>query len=183
MDNFWRIVVDILDNNVLMVSCLSWLIAQILKTIINSVINKEFTISRLWGDGGMPSGHSATVTSAAVVCGWSYGFASVEFGLAFVLAIIVMHDATGVRLEVGKQATVTKEIADIINHLFDDKLDAEIRTEKLKELVGHTPLQVAMGSLLGIAIAVCFCAIGGIEYMSGSYDWFRELFPHLVPVQ
>ena len=177
----WKVIVDLLDNNVLMVACLSWTTAQILKVIINAIVNKEFSISRLFGDGGMPSGHSATVTSAAIVCGWSYGFASVEFGIAIVVAIIVMHDASGVRLEVGKQATITKEIADVINHLFDDQLDEDIKTEKLKELVGHTPLQVVVGSILGICVAALFCTIGGIEYMEGSYKWFEELFPQLAP--
>ena len=121
----------------------------------------------------MPSGHSATVTSAALMCGWCYGFASAQFGIAFVLAIIVMHDASGVRLEVGKQATVTKELAEIVNHLFNEN-DAEVKAEKLKELVGHTPLQVAMGSVLGLLVTVMFCSIGGVEYMDGPLKWFEQ---------
>ena len=176
----WDVIVDLLDNNVLMVACFSWTIAQILKVIINAIVNKEFSWSRLFGDGGMPSGHSATVTSAAIVCGWCYGFASVEFGIAIVLAIIVMHDASGVRLEVGKQAVITKEIAEVINNLFDHKLDSDIKTEKLKELVGHTPLQVAIGSVLGLTVAIVFCAVCGIGYMDGSKEWLKDMLEHVA---
>ena len=177
MEFFWELVIDLLNNNVLMVALLSWFVAQIIKTIINAVVERKFTLSRLWGDGGMPSGHSATVSSAASMCAWAYGFWSPEFGIAFVLAIIVMHDASGVRREVGKQAVVTKELAAILNHLFTET-DEEIRAEKLKELVGHTPLQVTMGAILGVIVTICFCAIGGVAYESGFANIFSpDLFP------
>ena len=176
MEFLGELFIDLLNNNVLMVALVSWLSAQIIKTVINTIVDRKFVVSRLWGDGGMPSGHSATVSSAAAMCAWAYGFWSPEFGIAFVLAIIVMHDASGVRREVGKQAVVTKELAAILNSLFTET-DDEVRTESLKDLVGHTPLQVAMGCILGIIITVCFCIIGGVSYESG----FANIFP-LVPI-
>ena len=96
----------------------------------------------------MPSGHSATVTAIAVSCGIELGFDSALFALSFFFAIIVMHDAMGVRLETGKQAMMLNNLAEVI---YDKKLTPE---EKLKEFVGHTPLQVVMGSILGLVIAI-----------------------------
>ena len=92
----------------------AWVIAQIFKLIIYLIVNREFQIERLFGDGGMPSGHSATVTAAAVTTGFVSGFGSPLFAIATILAVIVMHDATGVRRETGKQAKVIKEMASLI---------------------------------------------------------------------
>ncbi len=154
-------ILRILTNPVLIVPAFAWMIAQILKAIINAMVNKKFSWSRLIGDGGMPSGHSATVTSLAVMCGLTAGFDSVSFAIAFILAIIVMHDATGVRLETGKQAAFIISIAEVINDYISER-DERIKTDKLKVLVGHTPLQVLCGALLGAAIAIAyyFLAIG-----------------------
>ena len=101
---------DLLTNPFLLTSLSSWFIAQVLKTIIYALETKKLDISRLFGDGGMPSGHSATVTSLAVFCGLSFGFSSFQFAATAILAIIVCHDATGVRRETGKQAVVLNEI-------------------------------------------------------------------------
>ena len=101
----------------------------------------------------MPSGHSATVTSLAVMVGIVSGFDSVAFAISAILAIIVMHDATGVRLETGKQVASIISIAEVLNDYFSER-DERIKTDKLKVLVGHTPLQVLFGALLGVAIAV-----------------------------
>ena len=112
----------------------------------------------------MPSCHSATVCSAAAACGWVFGYESVVFAVAFVIAIVVMHDASGVRRETGKQASVIKEIADVINtNVIEDDED-DINIKKLKELVGHTPLQVTAGAILGVIVAIAFVLIAGIEY-------------------
>ncbi len=170
------LLVDLLNNNVLIVAILSWFVAQVIKITINALVERKFSISRLWGDGGMPSGHSATVSAAAAMCAWAYGFWSPEFGIAFVLAIIVMHDASGVRREVGKQAVATKELATIINHVFTET-DEEIRIDNLKELVGHTPLQVAVGGILGVCVTIIFCLVGNVAYESGFADvfsWIKE---------
>ena len=148
-------IVRILTNPVLLIPACSWGVAQVLKTIINAIVNKKLTLSRLIGDGGMPSGHSATVTSLAVMCGFSKGFDSAEFAIAMILAIIVMHDASGVRREAGKQAVSIIEMAELLNDYILES-DSHIKTDKLKVLVGHTPLQVACGAILGATIAICY---------------------------
>ena len=162
---FFDLVLDFLKNPVMIVPIFAWMIAQVLKVIIKLLVDHEFSFERLFGDGGMPSGHSATVTSLMIMCGWCCGFGSVNFAISAVLAVVVMHDATGVRRETGKQATSIKQIADIINGMFLEK-DEALRTEKLKEFVGHTPVQVFFGSLLGIIVAILTILISGIEYMS-----------------
>ena len=141
-------LIGIFTNPYLMTSIGSWFIAQVLKVIINAIVNKKLDFERLVGDGGMPSGHSATVSSLAAITALLCGPASFQFAIAAVFAIVVCHDATGVRHETGKQAKMLNEIIQI--------LDSEDLPEvKLKELVGHTPLQVLMGILIGIANA-CF---------------------------
>lgn len=145
----------IFTNPVLLVPTLSWLVAQVLKTIINAIMSKQIDWSRLFGDGGMPSGHSATVMSLTMMCGFREGFGSEAFAIAAILAVIVMHDALGVRRETGKQAKSIITIAEILNDYFSEQ-DANIKTDKLKVLVGHTPLQVLCGGLLGVAIAVAY---------------------------
>ena len=141
-------LIDFLTNPFSLTSLCSWFIAQVIKVIINACIHKKIIWERLVGDGGMPSGHSATVSSLAVFTGLYYGFGTFQFAVAAILAIIVCHDAMGVRQEAGKQAMMLNEIIQI--------LEAEDLPEvKLKELVGHTPLQVIAGILIGIANA-CF---------------------------
>ena len=135
--------IDLVTNPFIIAGTSSWLIAQILKTIIYGVLNRTFRAERLVGDGGMPSGHSATVTGLAFMCLLRCGPASVEFAIALIFAIVVCHDATGIRREAGKQAMLLNDIVEI--------LEAEELPEvKLKELVGHTPLQVFVGILIGI---------------------------------
>ena len=141
---------ELIPNPFLLTSLSSWFVAQVLKTIIHAVENKKIVWERLVGDGGMPSGHSATVTSLAVFCGLSFGFGSFQFAATAILAIVVCHDAMGVRLETGKQAEVINELTKTIE-LLSSK---EWTQEKLKEFVGHTPIQVLAGILLGITNAL-----------------------------
>ena len=143
-------LIDLLTNQFLLVSLSSWFIAQLLKTVIFAIENKKLDITRLFGDGGMPSGHSATVTSLAVFCGLQFGFDSFHFAVTAILAIIVCHDAMGVRLETGKQAEVINDILAAFELLTPEK----ISEANLKEFVGHTPIQVMAGILLGIANAL-----------------------------
>lgn len=150
-----NILIDIITNPVLIVPGCAWIIAQILKSIISAIVNKRFSFDRLVGDGGMPSGHSATVTSLAVMCGIVNGFDSAVFGLASIFAIVVMHDALGVRRETGKQAVSIIKMAELLNDYFSEH-DKHIKTDKLKVLVGHTPLQVVCGAALGAVIAIVF---------------------------
>ncbi|MCR5059663.1 MAG: divergent PAP2 family protein [Saccharofermentans sp.] len=145
------ILMQIITNSILLAGLSAWVIAQILKAITYLIINRKFQLERLFGDGGMPSGHSATVTSVAVMTGLEYGFDSGVFAVAAILAIVVMHDAMGVRRETGKQAKAINEMQDFINKMGGKELTDE---EKLKEFVGHTPLQVVMGSILGLAVGI-----------------------------
>ena len=141
---------DLISNQFLLTGNSSWLWAQVLKTIIHALVTLRLELSRLVGDGGMPSGHSATVSSFAVAAAFVYGLDSFEFAIAAVLAVIVCKDAMGVRLETGKQAKLLNEFMDLFARLEQPLSDQE----KLKELVGHTPLQVCMGALLGIATGI-----------------------------
>lgn len=144
-------LLELLTNRFLITGVSSWAVAQVLKTVIHFIIYKKFDISRLFGDGGMPSGHSATVTSIAVAAALYYGTGSFEFAVAAILAIIVCHDAMGVRLETGKQAVVLNELIKAFNDLAAEDISEDV---KLKEFVGHTPIQVLAGILIGTLNAV-----------------------------
>ena len=140
---------ELVTNPFLITSCSSWFIAQLIKVIINFFVTKKLDWERLVGDGGMPSGHSATVSSLAVFAALRCGCGSFEFAVCAILAIIVCHDAMGVRQEAGKQAVV---INDMVAQ-FEKLLKQDIVDIDLKELVGHTPLQVLAGITLGVANA------------------------------
>ncbi len=141
---------DLITNPFLLTSLSGWAVAQILKVIINGVLYKKWDIERLFGDGGMPSGHSATVSSLACITGLVYGTGSFEFAFTLILAIIVCHDAVGVRLETGKQAKILNEMMKTLDIIFSH----EVAEVKLKEMVGHTHAQVAAGVALGILDAI-----------------------------
>jgi len=153
--NFFK---EIISNHVLIVPIIAWAISQTMKIFTNLIVVKELDIKRILADGGMPSSHSATVVSLAVMCGWTAGVGSALFALSLLFAIVVMRDAVGVRRETGKQAASIKELADAVNKTFLSK-DAEIRTENLKLLVGHTPLQVVFGALVGLAVSILYIVI------------------------
>jgi len=137
---------DLITNRFLITGMSAWLLAQITKTIIHAIINKKIVMERMFGDGGMPSGHSATVTSLAVISALTFGFGSFQFAVTALLAIIVCHDAMGVRLETGKQAQILNELTEA----FEIWTKQELPEIKLKEFVGHTPIQVIAGILIGI---------------------------------
>ena len=141
---------DIVQNSVLVCAVCGWAVAQILKTLIHLLFTKKFVAERLVGSGGMPSSHSATVCALATAAGMKYGGGSFEFALSAMFAIIVMYDAMGVRRETGKQGQVLNEMLEIFTNM-GKQISVE---DRLKEFVGHTPLQVLMGAILGIAIAV-----------------------------
>ena len=140
-------VFQIFDNHLLVNSLAAWGSAQVIKTILYAAIQKTLDMHRLFGDGGMPSGHSATVTAMATTAALEYGLASPIFTVAGILAIIVMHDAMGVRREAGKHAKV---LNDLMLSLRQDTPPEDV----LKEFLGHTPLQVCFGALLGFGIAL-----------------------------
>ena len=144
---------ELVHNRIFVSAVLGWFIAQVLKTIIHLFLTKQFVAERMIGSGGMPSSHSATVCALATATGMVYGGGSFEFAIAVILAIIVMHDAMGVRRETGIQAKVINEMLEVVTNM-GKKMSPE---EKLKEFVGHTPLQVLAGGILGILIAVMVC--------------------------
>jgi acid phosphatase family membrane protein YuiD len=140
-------IAHILDNRVLLVALVACFIAQALKLVVEVVKNQKLNVRVLVTTGGMPSAHSALVTALAAGIGQTAGWASSEFALATVFAIIVMYDAAGVRQAAGKQARILNQM---IAELFDEK--HEFSQDRLKELLGHTPVQVIAGSALGITI-------------------------------
>ncbi len=145
--NIWQ---QLLSNTTLITACVAWLIAQVLKTIIDFRVYKSFNPERLVGSGGMPSSHSSTVCALAASAFLHYGPGSFEFSVSFILAMVVMYDATGVRQETGKQAKVLNAL--LRENPFE--WTGELLEQRLKEFVGHTPLQVFAGAVLGILVAL-----------------------------
>ena len=138
-----------------MSAALSWGLAQVVKTIIHLIVTKKFVAERLIGSGGMPSCHSATVCALTTSIIINEGIHSPLFAMSAILAIIVMYDARGVRRETGIQATVINEIIEIV-----EKLGADVSyDEKLQEFIGHTPLQVLVGAIFGIFVALVYCLL------------------------
>ena len=148
----------LITNHTLLAAVYAWAISQVIKFVINIIVEKKVDFTRFFGDGGMPSTHSATVTSLATMAAYQAGLGSVEFALAIIFAIVVMRDAVGVRYETGKQAASIKELANAINKVVLDS-DDKVRTENLKVLVGHTPLQVFFGACLGALVAIVYALI------------------------
>ncbi len=141
---------QLLYNNILWVSLLAWFIAQLLKVILTLVFNRKLDIRRFVGAGGMPSSHSAFVVSLATSVGKLEGYDSPIFAVAITFALIVMYDAAGIRRAAGKQAAVLNDILEQI------QTKRSIPEEKLKELLGHTPIEVFAGALLGFIISQLF---------------------------
>lgn len=145
------VIQEICSNRIIQTGAVAWISSQILKTLIHLIINKKLVWERLMGDGGMPSSHSATVTSVAIATGFTAGWDSPVFAVAVFLAIIVMHDATGVRRETGKQAVVINNMLELFDEMGAGNLTPE---QTLKEFVGHTPLQVLAGGILGVIVSL-----------------------------
>ena len=138
-------------NFVLVTAVCASLLAQLIKVLLNLFIFHRFIAERMWGAGGMPSSHSATVCAMAIATGRCEGVHSAIFAVACVVAIITMHDAMGVRHETGEQAKV-------LNRMFTEWMDQGFEQfqlphgKKLKEMVGHTPIEVVTGAALGIVL-------------------------------
>ncbi|SFG21056.1 divergent PAP2 family protein [Oribacterium sp. WCC10] len=140
---------ELLSNYMLVTAVVSWFSAQVIKTAIDAYFNRGINWERMTGSGGMPSSHSSFVVSIATAAALQYGISSSYFAMSFALASVVMYDATGVRRETGKQAVLLNKILE--DNPFNWK--PEEFEMKLKEYVGHTPLQVLMGAILGIVVA------------------------------
>ncbi len=146
-----NIFTDLVSNRVFICALIGWFVAQVLKVPICLITEKKLNFMMLLSSGGMPSSHSATVCALATACGIIEGFSSSVFAVSAIFAFIVMYDAAGVRRAVGQQAKILNRLMDDI---FTGKTD-EIQS-KLKELIGHTKLEVIAGALLGIIIGVIF---------------------------
>jgi len=141
-------LIEILSNRILLCALTGWFVAQALKIPTYWLVEKKLDWSRFFGSGGMPSSHTAFVVALTIMVGATEGFDTAVFAVSFTLAAIVMYDATGVRRETGTQAQVINEI---LRQVFIN--GKPISDDDLKELVGHTPLEVAAGAILGILSA------------------------------
>lgn len=138
---------QIFKNRVLITALLAWFVAQTLKVLTGVIKEKRFDFRWFIGTGGMPSSHAAGATALASSIGLNYGFNSVVFALAATFAIVVMFDAQGVRRATGKQAQILNKVME------DIYWQGKIKEDRLRELIGHTPIEVIVGTLLGIVIA------------------------------
>lgn len=139
---------NFITNKYIYVPLILWFCIQTFKLIYDLLKTKKFNLKRIIGAGGMPSSHSAVVTSLATLIGKDFGVGSVYFAIALIFACIVMYDACGVRQAAGKQAKVLNEI---VNAQGPSNLQVQ---EKLQEALGHTPIQVFVGALIGIIIGL-----------------------------
>ena len=136
-------------NAIIVCALLAWFLAQLIKVILDLVILRRFDASRFVSSGGMPSSHSALVVAAATAIGKLYGIDGPAFALAAVLSAVVMYDACNVRRSAGDTARLVNQL---LEHV--EKLTAEDFADDLKIIMGHTPLQVAAGALLGLGIGL-----------------------------
>lgn len=141
---------ELLGNKILMTSVLGWFIAQTMKVILVLIQNKKIDWSRFVGSGGMPSSHSSFVISLTTAIGYTEGVTSSLFAICAVLSFVVMYDASGVRRATGIQAKVINKLVDT----YEESEDVEISDEKLKELIGHSPIEVLAGAIVGLLTAI-----------------------------
>ena len=141
---------ELLKNHVLITAALGWFIAQVLKVLLALIQNKRIDWSRFIGSGGMPSSHTSFVISLTTAIGYVEGVSTPLFAVCAVLAFVVMYDASGVRRATGIQAKVLNKLVDS----YEEQEDVEISDEKLKELIGHSPLEVFAGAIVGLLTAI-----------------------------
>ena len=136
-------------NPIIDCALLAWFLAQLAKVILEAVLLRKLDLRLFVSSGGMPSSHSALVVSATVAIGKHCGFSGLTFALAVVLSAVVMYDACNVRRSAGDTARLVNQI---LAHV--EKLTAEDFADDLREVMGHTPLQVLMGALLGLGVGL-----------------------------
>ncbi len=150
-------LLDALTNYPLISAGSGWVIAQILKSITGVFKIKKFTLTEFFfGTGGMPSSHTAAVMALLTACGVKYGVGSGYFAISFILAMIVIRDAMGMRRQVGEHA---KALNIIFKEFVDAKNDPKLTQKAFSELAGHTPLQVFAGAAVGIIVALLMTLI------------------------
>lgn len=141
-----EILNQIVQNKCIYIPFILWIFIQMFKVMSELIVNKRLDVKRIIGAGGMPSSHSAIVCSLATCVGKEYGFDTGIFAIAFVMAFVVMYDAAGVRRAAGKQARILNKILDT-----PGLTTVEVQ-EKLVEMLGHTPIQVFVGAILGVVV-------------------------------
>ncbi len=142
----------VFGNAILDVVLVAWFIAQSYKVVSTLFVEKKLDVHRFWETGGMPSSHSSTVSALTTSIAIVYGLPSVYFAMSAVFAIIVIHDAAGIRQAAGNQARKLNRLEATLHKLFEE----QFKDERLKELLGHTKIEVFVGTLLGIAVAFIF---------------------------
>lgn len=143
-------ITEIIHNEIIAVTFIAWFLAQILKVVLTLIKDNKFDVYRFVGSGGMPSSHSSLVMALSTSIGLKMGWQSPEYAISIAMAMVIMYDASGVRRSVGKQAMILNQIIQDKNNHVSLK---EIREKRLKELIGHTPVEVFAGALLGILVA------------------------------
>ncbi len=142
---------EFFQNRILWAAIVSWFIAQVIKIILDMAKNKTLNPRLITSSGGMPSSHTSSVVAMSVAVGLTEGFGSVFFAISAVFSMVTMYDAAGVRRAAGKQA-------EVINMLVTNLENSGIKLDKqLKELLGHSPVEVFAGAILGIIVGICFC--------------------------
>lgn len=142
---------DLFCNDMINATLLAWVIAQCIKIILVYITTRKLDYTRIFGSGGMPSSHSAGMVALTTIAFLRCGFASSEFAICLVVSLIVMYDAAGVRRATGEHATIINKMIELYQdgeNLFGEKT--------LKELIGHTPLQVLMGAVLGFVTGIIY---------------------------
>jgi len=143
-----RAIYELVNNSTLVAAISSWILAQLIKFGLGILLEGDFDLTRLTSSGGMPSGHAALVSAVAAGIAREHGFSSSEFAMSLVLALIVMYDAAGVRQAVGIQAQMMNDI------LHDSYHGSGFTPVKIKEILGHTPVEVIAGAVLGLAVSI-----------------------------
>ena len=154
MSQGFHAINQIFNNQILFISLTTWLLAQLIKVPIGYLVEHRINWGLLFSSGGMPSSHSSLMTAVTLSIGLYYGFETPLFALAVAISMVVIYDAAGVRREAGRHA---EKINILINELFSGR---QISDEQLKEVIGHTPRQVAAGVALGIIVPLLFYLFG-----------------------
>ena len=148
---------ELISNRVLLSAAVGWLLAQTLKTVLFLAVHREWNWERMWGAGGMPSAHSSMVCALTVAVGRAAGVSAPSFAIALMFAFVTIYDAMGVRRETGNHAKLLNKYLNIFqiesaDKDGDGKPDEPVQPIDLKELIGHTPLEVYAGVILGTAV-------------------------------
>ena len=151
---FWK---QLISNRILLTAAVGWFLAQAIKTILYMALQREWNWERMWGAGGMPSSHSSMVCALTVAVGRGYGVSSAVFAIALMFAFVTIYDAMGVRREAGKHAHLLNKYLNIFNPTTESETEFEPSDSTddlvmLKELIGHSPLEVIGGIILGLLV-------------------------------